>query len=151
RPGLLFSRGVALARGEIAQRAQTTFSNDAFGSFVDGGKDAADAARFIANRTVRKREVALLRITIALEQQQEIIGPGSFSTLKDTAEHGANRLPDLRPAILSGGTQGRRVFGSEDLLVSVVVEHHQFSSPPHHDGKAGIEADADGSAKALRP
>ncbi len=147
-------RNVALASGavgEITQSAHAADADDVVRGFRDRREDAVNAAGFATNGAVGEGEVALLGVSISLQKQQQIVGPGGFAAGHDVLEHGADDVPDLRPAFTAGTAERGWMLGADDVAVGVVVEHHQVRPPPNKDGEAGVQADADGRAEALRP
>src|ERR1035437_27940 len=47
----------------------------------------------------RKRKIALFHIPVAIQREQQVVGPGSLTGLDHPLQHGTNGVPDLRPAI----------------------------------------------------
>ncbi len=90
------------SRGQIAQGAQAAFPDNMPGGFGYRGKYTADAAGFVPNGAVGEREIAFLGISIAFEKKQKVIGPGGFASLQNPFQHGADDVPDLRPAFAAG-------------------------------------------------
>src|SRR6185437_12535383 len=62
--------------GKVLERAQPTLTDHLLRGFDDGGEDAADAAALVADRAVGEAEIALLRVAVALEEEQKVARTG---------------------------------------------------------------------------
>ena len=119
--------------GQIAQRPQTAFSDDVLGGLRNRSKHARDPAGFVANGAIGKGEIAFLRISVAIEQQQEVVRPGGFATLEHPFEHRPDDVPYLRPAFAAWSAQRRGMLARDNVAVGIVVEHNQVPAPPDHE------------------
>jgi len=149
--GLLSCLGFGGASTQITQSHQTPIVDHALGGFRYGAEYTSYLSEICPNGTIGEREVAFFAWQITVEDQLQVLRPCGLAGVEYAIEHRADDLPDLVPAFLSRRPQRPGMFRAEDRNVGVVVENGELTAPEDDDGKAGAEADADGSLQARRP
>ena len=114
-------------------------------------EDTDDGAGFVANGAIGKGEVAFLGVAVALEEEQQVVGPGGIAAVDYALKHRADDVPDFGPDLAAGAAEGGGMLAGDDLPVSIVVEHDELGTPPDEDSEARVEAGGERDAKRLRP
>jgi hypothetical protein len=147
-----FAVGALAAVGQVAQRAQPPFADDLLGGLDHRAKNAADPSVLVVDRAVRERKIGFLRITLAIDVQQQVTRAGGLPAAHHLREHRPDHVPDLGPHPRPALTERMRILlRPEDGAVLVVVEDRQLGPPPDDDRERAIEADAHRRAQRLRP
>jgi len=150
RAGVFRRLHVRRAPRQLAKRREAAFAFDTAGRLGDDGEEPTDAAGFIADRAVRNGEPAVLQVAVAFERQQPVVDRERLASA-----HAFELRPDDRPDFRKdlGARRAERcgMFGAEDRTVAIVIEEAEVRSPRDDHREAGLEHDADGRAKALRP
>ena len=139
------------AGGHVPQRPQAARPDHLLRRLRDRREDAADAAGFVADRTVGEGEIAFLGVAVPLHHQQQVVRPSRPARLQDAVQHGIDDRPDFGPDVPAATAQRGGVLDAENAHVRIVIEHDEVGAPPDDDGEARVEAGADGGAQALRP
>ncbi|MNN13847.1 hypothetical protein D3C81_1268930 [compost metagenome] len=143
--------GIGGRRGQLAQQLQLALGHHALGVVAVGADDAARAAVIVGHRAVGEGVVGLLRVAVALHDQQLLLDETAFAALHGRVQHRPDLWPDLAPDALGRLPQRRRMLAADDRLVRVVVEEAEVGAPAHPDRLARGQHDADGRLQALRP
>jgi hypothetical protein len=140
------------ARGQLAQRAQTAFAQDALGFFRDHAQHAAHAAVVGRNGAVGERVVGLFRKAVAFEEQQQALVPGRIAGGDHLLRARADVRPDLGPHFARGTPQRPGMLRTQRHAgVRVVVEEGEVGAPAEPHGVAAVEHDAQRDAQTARP
>ena len=129
-PCLRLAAGVSASRSQVTQSTQASLADDLLGGLRNRGEDARNLTSFIQDRTVGKRVVRLLGIAVPLDEEQQVIGPGSLAGAHHVLEHGPNDVPDLGPDYASRLPQRPRMLTLQGLAIGVVVQDYEFRPPP---------------------
>src|SRR2546428_327305 len=85
------------------------------GTGAAGAEDPSDCTGILADRAVREGEVPLLPGQVAMEDEEEVLGPGGLARGEDALQHRVDDAPDLAPALAPRSPEPARVLGdSED-------------------------------------
>src|SRR5215468_1208130 len=137
---------------EVTQSLQPPLSDHTPGGFADGGENAADASRLVADGRIRPGEISLLDVTVAVDEQQPVVRPRGFPRVHHALEHRPDHVPDFGPNLTTGAAQRAPVLVlAKNRSPSVIVYQPQFRPPPDDHREFRVQADADRRAQALRP
>lgn len=136
---------------QLPKRPQAALADDPHGRLDDGVEDAIDRPALAPDRAERVVEVTLLRVAVAAHRQQLVAAAGSLAGRHHPREQRADDVPDLRPHLAGRPSQRPGVLLTRDGTPVVVVEQDEVAPPVDGNGEAGVEADAQGRAQALRP
>jgi hypothetical protein len=114
----------------LAERAQREHAD---GGLVHRAEDAADPPGVVLERPVGEREVGGLDRPGAVDRQQEILDPVRRAGLEHGAEHRADDVPDLGPALRRRLSERARVLAAEDRPIGVVVDLRELGAPEEDD------------------
>src|SRR5262249_50036427 len=123
---------------EVTQSLQPSLPDHTPGGFADGGENAADAARLVADGRIRPGEISLLDVTVAVDEQQPVVRPSGFPRVHNALEHRADHVPDFGPNLTTGAAQrAPALVLAKNRSPSVVLYHPQFPLPPddHRDSR----------------
>src|SRR5579883_614439 len=137
--------------GQRSQRSQAARTQHLLGRLRNGSKYSTHRTRLIADRTVRKREIALLGKPIALKQQQLVLRPRGLASRQHALEHRPDDVPYLRPAFLAPLSQRFWMFLAKNRFIGIIIELDQFRPPPDQHREMRRQTDTDGGAQTLRP
>ena len=128
-------------------------ADDALGLLDDDAEKAANLAGCVAGRrAVRERVVRLLGIAVALEQQEQPLGPCRLPSTEYVADERPDVVPDLRPYLPGGAAERPRILGAERLVcVGVVAEKGQVAPPAHPHGVPRREHEPEDGPQAAGP
>src|SRR5690349_8626693 len=135
---LLSSLGFGGMSTEITQGDQTAIVDDAFAGFRHRAEDTAYFSEIVSNRTVRECEVTLFTRQIAVEDELQILRPGSLTAIEDAPEHGADSVPNLAPTHPRWCAESPRMFRAEHRNVCIVVKNRQVAAPENDDRKTRV-------------
>jgi hypothetical protein len=98
--------------------------------------DAVDLAALAQDGAERKGHIHFLFRELAVEEHEDVLGPGGLPGIPDALEHGTDRVPDVVPGLPPGTTQDARMLGvAQERDVGVVVEDREGGTPPHEHRK----------------
>ena len=149
--GLLPRATVHGLGGQLAEQRHLSFADHPVGVGGVGADDSSGRPVVVGNGAVGESVVGLLRIAVALHQQELLLDIGPLDATHGGVEQRSDIGPDFLPDFPGRLAERPRVLAADDRLVGVVVEVDQFRSPPDPDRLAGGEHDADGRLQALRP
>ena len=149
--GLLDGTRIGGLGGEIAEQRELAFADDALRIVRVGAEDAPGAAVVIGHGTVGESVVGLLRVAVALHDQEQGFVVGAAVAVHGGTRPGAYLIPDFAPYHAGRLSQGVRMLAPEDGAVGIVIEVHELLAPPDEHGLAGGQHDADGGAQGLGP
>ena len=95
--------------------------------------------------------VGLLRVSVALQDQQQGTVEGGLALLVDRAQPGLDVGPDLRPELARGLGQAIRVLEAEGRAIGIVVEEGDLRPPAEPHLEARGEQDPGRHLQRLRP
>lgn len=128
--------------GQVELESAPAFRHDARARLDRRGEHADDGARNIADRAVRKREVAQFGVAVAQQFERHVLAPDRDAVVHHPVDHGADRRPDFGPGFPGRAAERRRVLArTEDRPVEIVVQLDQVRAPPYRDRELRFEAD----------
>lgn len=91
---------------ELAQRLQAPRAHDMLSALVARTENSVDRLPVGGeNRSVRKGHIGFLLLNLPVVEQLHVDRPCGLSRREDTRQHGADRVPDLAPALATGLAQ----------------------------------------------
>jgi hypothetical protein len=136
--------------GDGAEQLLAALGEHLPGDLGAHGVHPGDLTGVVEGGGVRDREVGLLAVPGALEQQRQPRQPGGLAgghRVLHGALEGRPALGQGDPDVLADGG----VLGADERGVAVVVELHVLRAPGEHHGEARGEHRADREAQAGRP
>ena len=149
--GLLPCARLGGGRGKLAQQRQLPLADYTLRIVAVGAKNAADAAVVCWDRAIGEGVVGLLRIAVALHDEELRFHIGAFLAAHRLGQHGRDVVPDLAPDFLGRPAERPRMLAADDRLVGVIIEVDQLGPPPDPDRLAGSQHNADRGLETLRP
>src|ERR1051325_7931628 len=117
------------AARKIAKRCEPWFTLDTAGRLGNHREQAANAAGFITDRAIRKREITVFQISIAIQRKEPILNPKGFSTT-DSFEFRSDDGPHVREDHFSRRAERHRMFRTtQDGPVAIVVKEPEVAAP----------------------
>ncbi len=149
--GIAPAAGIDRAGGELAQQVELPLGNHPLGIVGVGADDAADPTVVIRHRAVGEGVVGLLRIAVALHDQELLLDIGAFIATHRGRQHRADLRPDLAPHDAGRLAQRPRMLAADDRAIGVVVEVDELAAPADPDRLARGQHDAHRGLQAARP
>ncbi len=124
---------------EFAERREPPGDEHLLRSLVHDSENAADRVFVVTYGAIRKREVALLEVSVAIERQLIVVERDRLAGVHPV-EHRAHDRPQLRVRFLGGSAHRSRVLPvAEDRPVRVVVEQIILRAPHDSHREPGRE------------
>ncbi len=120
-----------------AQCPQPTRADHLRGRLRTRAEYTADSTGFVPQRAVGEGEIAFFPISVPVHGKHFVLVEGSSLPSQHRGQHGAYRVPYLRPHSLGWAAHRGRMFGTEHRQVGIVVNLHQLRSPEDHHGEPG--------------
>src|SRR5581483_2771941 len=97
-------------------------------------------------------EIAFFNITVTVEQEQLIVGPGRFTLIQYALKHRPDHIPDFGPAFLATLPHSFGMLGrAENDTIGVVIEFDQILPPQDQDREARCQTNTQRGTQTLRP
>ncbi len=149
--GFLPRAGVHGAGGQLPQQADLPLADHPRSVLGVGADDAAGRAVIVWDRAVGEGVVGLLRIAVALHDQELLLDVDALDPARGGGEQRPDVGPDLFPDLRGGPAERPRMFTANDRLVGVVVEVGELGAPADPDRLPRRQHDPHGGAQALGP
>ncbi len=149
--GVAPGAGVDRPRRQFAQQSDLPLADHPRGVLGIGADDAAGRAVVVGDRAVGEGVVGLLRIAVALHDQELFLDIGPLDPAQRRGQHRADVGPDFAPHLRSRPAQRPGVLAADDRLIGIVIEIGQLGSPADPDRLARGQHDAHRRAQALGP
>ncbi len=136
---------------QLSQQGDLALADHPLSVVGIGADDAARRPVVVRDRAVGEGVVGLLRIAVALHDQELFLDVGPLDPAERGGEHRADLRPDLAPHLRRRPAQRPGVLAPDDRLVGIVVEVGQLRAPADPDRLARGEHDPHRGPEALGP